>query len=531
MISVLLASSVWALGTGLGALVAAPMGRGRWTRTETTLFSAAIGLGGIAYAVFAIGLVGSLNRTALAVLGAAAAVPACVGLLSLLRYRHETQPAERSTRGGAWFAASAAVILAVTACAALLDCFVPPGAHEWDSLSYHLATPQAYLRAGRIVELPTDHHSYFPFLTQMLFTVGLMFDGFATAKLIHFMFGAMACMAAYAMARRLTSATGAWLAALVFGLAPMVVWEAGIAYIELAQTFFVTLALHALLIWARSRDQRDLAACGACCGLALAVKTLSLLPVVGVVVAALVTEPRAHRALALVGVTALVGSPFYIRTWLLTGNPVYPFAYGVFGGRNWDAERARAYASEHTSFGLNAALPALSDDLRPTRAAYARPSMSDRLRNLALAPFALVASPRIFHNYNDPTPYASLGFLWLALLPLAVLGGARDPAALMLAGILAVWYLAWSGSMQYMRYLIPALPALAAVGASGAIRLGRRSGPVRWAVIAAVAVQVIVLWGHAIPRAAAQAPLAWSPDLAETFLSRRMNVYESQRRL
>jgi hypothetical protein len=78
----------------------------------------------------------------------------------------------------------------------------PPNANDYDSLVYHLAAPQRYLDIGRIVELPYDHHSYFPFLTEMLFALGLQWKGPVLAKLFHWLMLPLCCMTLIAMGSR-----------------------------------------------------------------------------------------------------------------------------------------------------------------------------------------------------------------------------------------------------------------------------------------------------------------------------------------
>lgn len=527
MNAILVASCVWALATGAGSALSVRLARGRWSRAEALLLGSGLGLGFLAYLAWIIGLAGALNRTVLLALGLVLTPLALLGWRNLWRYPVGEAP-PKAPITPRWLAVVFLMLLVSVSILPFIDCFVPPAAHEWDSLSYHLAVPKAYLREGRVIELPTDHHSYFPFLTQMLFTIALAFDGFAAAKLMHWAFGVLACATTYRLARRLLPPTGAWLGALVFGVTPVVVWEAGIAYIELAQAFYVVLAFLCLAALYDDRHPASAASLGLSLGFALAVKTLSLVPATAAIVLGIVVCGSMRAALPILGLAIVVGTPFYLRTWLLTGNPVYPFAYSVFGGKNWDAERARLYAGEHTSFGLDARLPALSDDLRPIRAPYAEPSAADRIRNLALAPFSLVATPRLFHNYNDPSPYMNLGFLWLAFVPLAVLRRPPDPRVSALLLAMAFWYGTWAFSMQYARYLIPALPLLAVIGSWGVTGLVRRSRALLTTAAAAIGIQIIVLAAHALPRMVAQARLAGSPAASEEFIARQVNVYRSQ---
>jgi hypothetical protein len=48
------------------------------------------------------------------------------------------------------------------------------------------------------------------------------------------------------------------------------------------------------------------------------------------------------------GIALVVGSPWYLKNWLWTGNPVYPL---YFGGPAWPTERVRLLMSFLNSFG------------------------------------------------------------------------------------------------------------------------------------------------------------------------------------
>lgn len=516
------------LSAGLGRALLVRLRTEPWTRLDQVLFSVALGLGVCGYGVFALGLVGALNATYLTLAAAVLGVPAVWGVRALSRSGSHASPALED-RCGLWLFRLFGSLLVAVGVTALVQCFVPPGAHEWDSLSYHLAAPRAFIEAGRIIELPTDHHSYFPFLTQMLFAAGLVFDGFAAAKLVHFAMGVLTVLTSFAVARRSLGERGGWIAALTVGLTPVVAWEAGVAYIDLAQALYVALGFHALLIYLETRTSQCAALCGAMCGLALGVKTLSLMPVTAFAASLMLSRARVRHLAPFASLLLVLGAPFYLRALVLTGNPVYPFAYSVFGGRYWDAHRARLYAGEHTSFGLDGSLPTVGEDLRAARRPHLPPSVADRVRNLVLAPFALVGVPRLFHNYNDPGPLMCIGFLAVALTPLSLLARRAPRPVVVCAGVAASWYVMWSLSMQYARYLIPMMPILAFLCAFGWVATSRKIRWFPWVGWAAVVLQGLVVLSQTVPRALSQAPVLWSPEAAERYLSRQVNVYAAQR--
>ncbi len=63
-------------------------------------------------------------------------------------------------------------------------------------------------------------------------------------------------------------------------------------------------------------------------------------------------RPRKWRSLACCSVGVILGVgvtclPWYAKNVVLTGNPVYPLAQSVFGGRNLDAKRAKQWSEAH----------------------------------------------------------------------------------------------------------------------------------------------------------------------------------------
>src|SRR5262249_7386537 len=78
--------------------------------------------------------------------------------------------------------------------------------------------------------------------------------------------------------------------------------------------------------------------------------------IVGLALVVLAQRARAREAWIAVGLfgaaAILVGSPWYIKSYVWTNNPVYPFFYKFFPRSvNWTPEFERAYQNEQRSFG------------------------------------------------------------------------------------------------------------------------------------------------------------------------------------
>src|SRR5258708_25793717 len=151
---------------------------------ERLVYAIPIGLGVIAHLVLLLGLAGLLSKGPISIgliLLGLASIP---GFQSLNPAAKEVTcvpyiPSDESLPK--WIKALSTFILALVCIIVLVYCFVPPGAHEWDALSYHLAAPKIFIQHHRIIYLPTDHHSNFPFTMEMLFTAGLLFQGYVLA--------------------------------------------------------------------------------------------------------------------------------------------------------------------------------------------------------------------------------------------------------------------------------------------------------------------------------------------------------------
>jgi hypothetical protein len=92
-------------------------------------------------------------------------------------------------------------------------------------------------------------------------------------------------------------------------------------------------------------------------GFAMGIKYTSVVLPIGI--ASLMTwwgyaNPRKllSNLLELAGISLLIASPWYIRNWIWTSNPFYPF---LFGGPYWDTFRADWYAGTGTGIGWDLA--------------------------------------------------------------------------------------------------------------------------------------------------------------------------------
>jgi hypothetical protein len=164
----------------------------------------------------------------------------------------------------------------------------------------------------------------------------------------------------------------------------------------------------------------------------------------------------------------LLGGGWYARNWVWTGNPVYPFAYEIFGGKNWSAEMARQYTEDQKKFGFGRSW----EDLlaAPWRVSMTPLSLGVVYDSINEKPQPRVVGLPWWPIVNMPPGGAQTGMFEtpglafstvvgpvLLAFGLPVLLVRRKPWILGFLGWSFLFYgLFWFFTGQYVRYLIPA---------------------------------------------------------------------------
>jgi hypothetical protein len=196
---------------------------------------------------------------------------------------------------------------------------------------------------------------------------------------------------------------------------------------------------------------------------------------------------------------------WYVKSLIYTGNPVYPFLYNVFGGKNWSAEAASIYQAEQSSFG-----------------------MGKGIGQLILLPWNLLTNGELFTNKSNANYFALIGPAFLGLIPLYALKGKPNRAVLNAALIAAVFILGWFFLMQHSRYLIAAVPLLCIVAAAGAYTAFKGGWATRAGIIGILAASVIpVVWSGA-DLTSTNYRAAIGMESSNEFLTKYVDVYEAE---
>ncbi|MEA2554229.1 MAG: hypothetical protein QOJ65_2405, partial [Fimbriimonadaceae bacterium] len=310
-----------------------------------------IGLGALGILTFFIGLIPG------ALIALRYPVELIVGLGGIIAVtRPKARPKVDVPHGREWVPA---LIVGFAALLALMSVLAPPDTIEWDSLAYHLAVPKLWLQQGHISYIPFIHHSNFPFVFDNLYLWGLQWGGEAGAKAFVYAAAVYGGIAIFGLTRHVYSREAAWWATVAYATIPVILWLSGTAYIDVPNGLCAGLGIAMAALWVRDQDKSYLWLAAILLGLAAASKYTALQTIGAVGLVLLIIgirrkQPaRYFKSAVFVGVLAMaIASPWYIKNVLWTGNPVYPFFYGLLGGKNWSAERSKVYTHEQLTFGV-----------------------------------------------------------------------------------------------------------------------------------------------------------------------------------
>jgi len=312
-----------------------------------------------------------------------------------------------------------------------------------DGLIYHLVGPKLFIQNRGIRFISGNFYTNFPFTIEMLFTMGMLLKGPILAKLIHCSFGLLTLGIIFQWTAQKASPSTGLFAAAIFYTLPLVAKLSTWAYIDLGLAFFITTMIIALLDWAESHHKGFLLLSGLFAGLAMGTKYTGIVMVLIIMLGAILFLRRQNKAedlgisvFRVFFVGAVVALPWYLKNWILTGNPVYPFLYSLFGGREWSEEMARLYALFLSFIGSG-------------------PGILDYLK----IPWDIC----FLGGEGRPDFDGYIGPIFLLVPLLSMVARPKGVAIRIMLFFSLVYFVLWGIVIQQLRFLVPIFPVLAMV--------------------------------------------------------------------
>ncbi len=362
---------------------------------------------------------------------------------------------------------------------------------SWDATTAHLAVPQTYARLDRIQLIPGNVYSAYPQLMQTLFALGANDAGGTSAPIASWLLCVLAAVSVYGLGHRLGGRTAGLVAAATFSSAPIFIAQAGTVAIDVPFTGFLASALLALLMWSETASRRHLVIAGVIAGAACGIRHTGYLAAF-LMLAWVALEGKQHRAksaFVFAAAAFAASAPWWMHSWILVGNPVYPLLTSVFG---------------------DGGMP----DVQVTGLLQHETARSAGLVDLLTFPWRIVMQPERFDGWQ-----ASPGGLVVALGVVGVLTRgrmARWLGGFSLAGILTIYYV-----QRFARYLFPFFMPLHVTGALFAVR----PGPLRRPIAGLLVFSYIYGLGLALGTTYYKWPVVLGLESCEHYLAGRVERY------
>jgi hypothetical protein len=405
------------------------------------------------------------------------------------RSRSDPRPTrETRSQRPLWLALFAATLALITLGPAL--CY-PAG---WDELVYHHELPRRWLADGWPAFYPDLPYSGFPSLGEILFWLMAPIDSVIAPRLLVWVCWMLGLAAVYRLLQRRLALYSAATLTCAFAASGAVLMISANCYVESLLLLNVSTLLLALesaradlprserttpRLLPRRATWRHAAIVGILAGGAAAVK------LTGVAVLALpclwyvgqwARRPARRKkspapappwpALAICLLSAaIVSLPFYLRPWLLTGNPFYPYYAHWFTTEAAVLEMSRYHHALGGAFGVHTAAAFLT------------------------GPLLLAFNDAL---YDGAFGWQLLLLIFLAVLAITSLKRQRTrPFILWPAAIAAGLYVFWFFTAQQARFAIPAALGLVLLAAAGLRRFhGQQRRLVLVLILAATVISV-----------------------------------------
>lgn len=372
------------------------------------------------------------------------------------------------------------IILAALVISVIILSSVPPVSK--DALTHHLAVPKLYIKNSGIYEIPQLIVSYYPMNLDLLYVIPLYFNNDIIPKYIHFSFALFTALLIFYYLRKRIDALYAFFGMLLFLSLPVIIKLSITVYVDLGLIFFSTASLVSLFNWIENNFKfKYLLLSAVSCGLALGTKYNGLIvlflltlfvPFVylrkgHITISRKISSSTQVKAIGFGTVFMLVSlivfSPWMIRNYIWTKNPLYPLYDHVFNSDKVDQIIETKATSEATA-------DAIKSDVHLSHFSLRKILYGETWWQIALIPV------RIFFEGRDDTPQYFDGKLnpLLLFLPLfAFVGLKRTPSILrtekkiMLAFILLFILFVFFEKEMRIRWIAPVIPPLVLLSAFG----------------------------------------------------------------
>ena len=247
---------------------------------------------------------------------------------------------------------------------AILQAAAPP--YVRDSLVYHLLCPKEYLKVGHLVHIEGNLFSAFPKGHEMFMTLLLAIGGDRAAQGFSILQQVAAIGGLYSLTRLMAGPWPSAVCTLGYATVPPVMYFTGCGYVEPALLMALGNSLLALTFLFQSHMDKSINGgmrlgaitfIGFLAGWMTALKYSGLiyLGLIGLIILWGQRKASIRKFMSIGSVFTLGALPglfWMVWNWITLGNPVYPMAWFLLGGKGWDEARALAMSLYFGIYGM-----------------------------------------------------------------------------------------------------------------------------------------------------------------------------------
>ena len=321
-----------------------------------------------------------------------------------------------------------------------------------DELIYRVADASTYLKEQGFVYLPSKFSHQQPQLIMMLQMWGMSLGSDSVSQVIQWSMGVIFILVVIDFARRFMPFTVALAIGMIVYCASDIVVLSARAVPDLANSVFLFLSFVAFKLWLDTKNDRWLLLVGLLAGFFAAGSRLtgaygaialtSFIIIYGLRDKQIGTLRAITSGMLVAGIAFLMVSPWLIKAFVMTGNPVWPFLFDVFGAKDFTQSSA-AYLSGSESRALGGSITSL--------------------QRIISSPWDLTFNP---HNFRSGV-YGPFILASIPVMFVTGLNGQLRKYVLIALISCAIWYF----SFPRLRALIPIISLLTIAGGYGLYKL------------------------------------------------------------
>ncbi len=373
----------------------------------------------------------------------------------------------------------------------------------WDELHYHLTAPSIFIQAHKISYLPFIPNSNYPLALEMLYTLGMLLRGDLLPALIHWLFGVLTVVGIYSFSRHYFNPRVALLSSSIFYATPVINWLSNIAYVDLGFTFYLLLSTFAFFNYLLKKEDKHLYLAAIFCGFSLSIKYSGVICLfllnLGIGASFFLNRdkflPYLKKMAIFSIISLLVASPWYLKNFVFTGNPVYPFLGSFFGGI--EVKASKEVWQSIIGFG----------------------GRGKGIRSLLLLPWNITIYGQYFAGLIGP--------IFLSFIPLLLFFRGVERKVKYLLVFSGLYFLFWFFSSQQSRFLLPGLATLG-IGIAWLTEQLRRKDRYWECFIALIMIATFIFNFYLLSYAqSGRLPVALHLESKDHYLSSHLNTYEA----